>query len=241
LNVVLGPEIEVTLICNESQVAEVVDFIHAYDGSAVDIVEAVEAAFDCHAVNPEYVDPFNWRPAGQPQDYDIRAILKAIEDAYGMESGELDAFVNDYPRTQEEKDSIAHDERFGAPLEAVPFKGELVDDQQMVDWKITIRGYFELNQADRDHARGVIAEAFETFNEFEGSFSITKDEEPKHPRTCSHCGKGMSEGYCIEGGESYYCSPECLHANMTEEEYLELHDDGNGDSYWTEWEEDDNE
>lgn len=55
-------------------------------------------------------------------------------------------------------------------------------------------------------------------------------------RSCSHCGKEMSEGYCINGGEEYYCSEECLHTKMTQEEYLELYDDGNGDSYWTTWE-----
>ena len=27
-----------------------------------------------------------------------------------------------------------------------------------------------------------------------------------------------------------------LHKNITEEEYLKLYDNGNGDSYWTEWE-----
>lgn len=66
-------------------------------------------------------------------------------------------------------------------------------------------------------------------------------EEMDYPRTCSHCGNGMREGYCIEGGQAYYCSDECLHANMTQEEYLNLYDEGNGDSYYTEWEEEDNE
>lgn len=63
LNVVLGPEIEVTFICNESQVHEVADFIANCEGSAVDIIEAVEASFDCRLVTPQYIDPFNWRPA----------------------------------------------------------------------------------------------------------------------------------------------------------------------------------
>jgi len=54
-------------------------------------------------------------------------------------------------------------------------------------------------------------------------------------RVCSHCGKLMDEGYCIESGIDYYCSDECLHANMTEEEYLDLYNDGKGDSYYTEW------
>lgn len=58
-------------------------------------------------------------------------------------------------------------------------------------------------------------------------------------RICSHCGKPMKAGYCIDGGSEYYCSDECLHAHYTDEEYLEMYDNGDGDSYWTEWEEDD--
>ena len=54
-------------------------------------------------------------------------------------------------------------------------------------------------------------------------------------RECSECGKEMNEGYCIDNGLEYYCSDECLHKHYTEEEYEEMYDDGNGDSYWTEW------
>jgi hypothetical protein len=57
----------------------------------------------------------------------------------------------------------------------------------------------------------------------------------KEKRICSECGREMIEGYCIENGLDYYCSDECLHKNMTQEEYLELYDDGKGDSYYTEW------
>ena len=57
-------------------------------------------------------------------------------------------------------------------------------------------------------------------------------------RKCNACGKGMNEGYCIEGGIEYYCSDECLHTEITPEEWLELYNDGEGDSYWTDWSED---
>ena len=53
-------------------------------------------------------------------------------------------------------------------------------------------------------------------------------------RTC-HCGKKMFEGYCIEGGEAYYCSNKCLLENLTQAEYDELYADGDGESYWTSW------
>lgn len=54
-------------------------------------------------------------------------------------------------------------------------------------------------------------------------------------RYCDVCGKKMTEGFCIESGETYYCSEECLLKEMTWDEYLELYDNGKGDSYWTEW------
>lgn len=54
-------------------------------------------------------------------------------------------------------------------------------------------------------------------------------------RECSECGCLMIEGYCIENGLHYYCSDKCLEKNMTREEFLNLYDEGNGDSYWTDW------
>lgn len=60
----------------------------------------------------------------------------------------------------------------------------------------------------------------------------------KYARKCNACGKGMNEGYCIEGGIEYYCSDECLHTEVSPEEWLELWNDGEGDSYWTDWSED---
>jgi len=57
-------------------------------------------------------------------------------------------------------------------------------------------------------------------------------------RTCSECGKSMNAGFVIEGGSEYYCSEECLHKHYTDEDYDRMYDNGEGDSYWTEFEED---
>lgn len=58
----------------------------------------------------------------------------------------------------------------------------------------------------------------------------------KYARICDECGKGMNRGYVIDGGEQYYCSDECLHQNITKEEWVETPNTDDGDSYWTEWE-----
>ena len=57
----------------------------------------------------------------------------------------------------------------------------------------------------------------------------------EHICVCSECSKPMTEGYCIENGAEYYCSEECLHKNLTDEEYENLYDEGRGDSYYTSW------
>ena len=68
----------------------------------------------------------------------------------------------------------------------------------------------------------------------------TIDDNEKHvTRFCDNCGKKMYEGYCIENGFEYYCSDECLHKHYTEEEFLNMYNDGEGDSYYTEWESED--
>lgn len=66
-------------------------------------------------------------------------------------------------------------------------------------------------------------------------FSLCPDCEDDL-RLCDECGTPMKEGFVISGGEEYYCNEKCLHKHFTKKEFLELYDDGNGDSYWTEWE-----
>ena len=60
-----------------------------------------------------------------------------------------------------------------------------------------------------------------------------------YAKKCDDCGKVFNEGFCIYGGEEYYCSKPCLHKHYTEKEFEEMYDDGNGDSYWTAWEDKD--
>lgn len=55
-------------------------------------------------------------------------------------------------------------------------------------------------------------------------------------RVCNECGKTIKKGFCIHGGEEYYCSLGCLHKHYTEEEYNRMYEEDE-ETYWTEWEE----
>jgi hypothetical protein len=63
---------------------------------------------------------------------------------------------------------------------------------------------------------------------------IMIDEHAESSRTCAACSKTMTKGYCIADGAEYYCSDECLHTEISKEEYDELFD--MDCAYWTEWE-----
>ena len=52
-------------------------------------------------------------------------------------------------------------------------------------------------------------------------------------RKCSECGKWMQEGYCVNDGDEYYCSDECLHKHYSQEEYEGMYT--KDEAYWTQW------
>jgi hypothetical protein len=52
---------------------------------------------------------------------------------------------------------------------------------------------------------------------------IENPRESEAVRICDECGKVMIEGYCLGGGEEYYCSDECLHKNYSHEEFLAMY------------------
>lgn len=54
-------------------------------------------------------------------------------------------------------------------------------------------------------------------------------------RRCDICGTFMDDGFVFDGGMKYYCDEPCLYTDFTKEEWIETYDDGNSDSYWTEW------
>ena len=56
-------------------------------------------------------------------------------------------------------------------------------------------------------------------------------------RICDECGMPMIEGYVVDGCETY-CSDDCLHKHLSDEEFNEHYDNGDGDTYWTTWYED---
>lgn len=54
---------------------------------------------------------------------------------------------------------------------------------------------------------------------------------------CAECYKPMVQGFTLYDDAAHYCSEACLTKHISMERYLELYDDGDGDCYWTEWEE----
>ena len=64
-------------------------------------------------------------------------------------------------------------------------------------------------------------------------------------RICDNCGNGMMNGYCFASGHQYACSDECLtslpaydnkkNGNWTMKEWCKHYEEGDGNSYWTDW------
>lgn len=62
-------------------------------------------------------------------------------------------------------------------------------------------------------------------------------------KKCDVCNSLMISGYCIEGGFEYRCSDECLcssggnlKTDIPKNEFDKLFDNGDGDTYYTDWE-----
>lgn len=64
---------------------------------------------------------------------------------------------------------------------------------------------------------------------------LNMKEIEEDARVCSECGEIMLEGFYFESDGTMYCSEKCLLKVITWSEYLLIHDNGNGDAYWTEW------
>ena len=62
---------------------------------------------------------------------------------------------------------------------------------------------------------------------------MESQSEYRETRTCSVCGKEMTEGYLAEDVGEYYCSDKCLHEVMTEDEYNRYYEEEY--VFWTEW------
>lgn len=63
----------------------------------------------------------------------------------------------------------------------------------------------------------------------------TPNGEIIHPRKCTECGTGMTEGYMAEDGSGTWCSDKCLFKHgYTKEQYQEDYEAGA--MYYTAWE-----
>jgi hypothetical protein len=69
--------------------------------------------------------------------------------------------------------------------------------------------------------------------------SYIKENSIRYARICDKCGNGMNEGYVVNGGEEYYCTPQCLHQIYTPKEWEKMYVTNDEfecrDNYFTEW------
>lgn len=89
-----------------------------------------------------------------------------------------------------------------------------------------------------EHQFDGIEEVISTDYESDTPKEIEQIEGTKYARKCDECEKGMNEGYVINNGEEHYCSDECMHKHYTKKEWKKMHLNGDGDSYWTDYEDD---
>lgn len=87
---------------------------------------------------------------------------------------------------------------------------------------------------DEGHFKFVCTTSFELSIMLATQDLHIRDPEEEE-RLCSECGTPMQEGFCFESDATQYCSEECLTKVITWNEYLAIHDNGNGDAYWTDW------
>jgi hypothetical protein len=66
--------------------------------------------------------------------------------------------------------------------------------------------------------------------------------ESNYTHKCDNCGAGMNEGYVIEGANEHYCSDDCLHKNVSPDDFQQFyignmddHDIPDIQIYWTDW------
>ena len=55
-------------------------------------------------------------------------------------------------------------------------------------------------------------------------------------RICDRCNVVFTSGYCIDNGDSYLCEG-CKPLVYSDDEWAEMYADGEGDSYWSDWSE----
>ena len=95
----------------------------------------------------------------------------------------------------------------------------------------TLCAIYDMNE---EHFKFVYTTCFELGVALATQGLRMKDPEEEE-RLCSECGTPMQEGFCFESDGTQYCSGECLTKVIMWEEYLAMHDNGNGDAYWTDW------
>lgn len=68
--------------------------------------------------------------------------------------------------------------------------------------------------------------------------ATSTQENGKYCRMCTTCGDVFNDGFMYNGGSMYFCSEECLHEEVSPEDWEEAHAEDDDNNYYTEWDED---
>lgn len=65
--------------------------------------------------------------------------------------------------------------------------------------------------------------------------ATSTQENGKYCRMCTTCGDVFNDGFMYNGGSMYFCSEECLHEEVSPEDWEEAHAEDDDSNYYTEW------
>jgi len=117
---------------------------------------------------------------------------------------------------------------------------QLLDDQEevVIEKALLIEGdgLCAVYDLEEEYFKFVASMRFDLDNMLATEY-LNINEVGKDERFCSNCERPMKEGFYFESDDTQYCGEDCLKKVISWKAYLKIYDNGNGDAYWTNWEE----
>lgn len=182
---------------------------------------------DYHNLFPEMVKRLDAAEDSARADEDRKILSDWFFEAFGTNnitynfSTELSELHYQMEKEQEEDTLTARQSILNRLTHAVHGTDKEFFSEEELD---RFASFYE-DKWDENTSEDVIAEAFTDY---------WWDNE-KQCRRCSECGKLMVAGYCVDMGEAYYCSEQCLYTQFGNEAGWLEECKNNDQSYYTEW------